>query len=164
MKVSIGQSYGGGIVFYVDESEQHGLIAATRDQNQRSGNCWLIKKYVTSDYETIGATKDGLYAGKINTKLIIDYEDARSSAAQICANYEGGGYRDWYLPSKYELNLLYKQKKVVGGFEDWGYWSSTECTSRSAWFQDFTSGYLTSGGQYTDDKLSAQNVRAVRAF
>ena len=29
--VSIGQRYQGGIVFYVDESRQHGLIAATRD-------------------------------------------------------------------------------------------------------------------------------------
>jgi hypothetical protein len=29
--VSIGQRYQGGIVFYVDESRQHGLVAATRD-------------------------------------------------------------------------------------------------------------------------------------
>ena len=69
---------------------------------------------------------------------------AGNYAAQVCANYQSGGYGDWYLPSKYELNLLYQQKAVVGGFADCNYWSSSEvrCSS-SAWNQYFANGNQT---------------------
>ena len=32
----------------------------------------------------------------------------------------------WYLPNKDELNLLYNQKNVVGGFANHDYWSSSD--------------------------------------
>ena len=47
-------------------------------------------------------------------------------AAKVCADYSiaAGGvtYGDLYLPSKYELNLLFLQHSVVGGFpnDPWG--------------------------------------------
>ena len=80
-------------------------------------------------------------------------------AAQLCANYQGGNYGDWYLPSKYELNLLYLQKAVVGGFANSYYWSSTESSNNGAWYQ-----YFGSGIQYNYSKNSTSYVRAVRAF
>ncbi|NBW59983.1 MAG: DUF1566 domain-containing protein, partial [Crocinitomicaceae bacterium] len=73
-----------------------------------------------------------------------------------------GGYSDWYLPSKDELNQVYLNRVAIGGFVTvyYGYWSSTESGSTTAWCQNFLNGY-----QYTDDKsYSYGRVRAVRAF
>jgi hypothetical protein len=69
------------------------------------------------------------------------------------------GYSDWFLPSKDELNQLYLQKNVVGGFANYFYWSSSEYNYYKAWGQDFSAGY-----QGYDGKGNPSNVRAVRAF
>jgi spore coat protein CotH len=59
-----------------------------------------------------------------------------------------------------ELNLLYNQKTVVGGFANYYYWSSTEDGSLSAWDQTFFNG-----DQLSYNKGNAViRVRAVRAF
>jgi hypothetical protein len=64
--VSIGQTYQGGIVFFVDAGGQHGLIAAKADQNGGQRIQWFNGTYFTTN-----ATADGLYAGASNTDLII---------------------------------------------------------------------------------------------
>ena len=157
----IGEKYGGGIVFYVYDGGLHGLIAARTDQSR--GIQWYngIPKFT-------GATGDGVNAGAMNTAMIvatqIDDTPGGNFAAKVCADYsvkgaDGVTYGDWYLPSKAELNLLYKQKAVVGGFANNSYWSSTERDSQYAWYQDFDyrgAGY--------GAKVVGQLVRAVRAF
>ena len=150
----IGDTYGGGIVFYVYDNGRHGLIAATADQS--TGVVWTTAAYQST---VSNAVRDGVNGGQTNTERIIIQAGAGSYAAQLCANYQGGNYGDWYLPSKYELNLLYLQKAVVGGFGNNDYWSSTEYTISSAWNQVF---YI--GGQYYNIKDYAGYVRAVRAF
>lgn len=145
----IGESYGGGIVFYVYDNGRHGLIAATADQS--TGVVWASL--------LSNAVRDGINGGLTNTERIIIQTGTGSYAAQQCANYKGGNFADWYLPTKYELNLLYLQKNVVGGFGNTNYWSSTENGSGFAWSQDFTNGYQGSG-----DKRSTYYVRSVRAF
>ncbi|MFH1961570.1 MAG: DUF1566 domain-containing protein [bacterium] len=149
---TIGEHYGGGIVFWVNKSGQHGLIAATADQS--TGIQWCNGAYTITN-----ADRDDVYAGQYNTKCIIAKQGNGNYAAQICARYRGGGYSDWYLPSKYELNLLYLQRSVVGGFADNYYWSSTEYNSNYAWLQFFYFGY-----QYYFNKDYTYYVRAVRAF
>jgi hypothetical protein len=81
---------------------------------------------------------------------------------QTCANYKGGNYGDWYLPSKYELNLLYSQKNVVGSFANDYYWSSSEDDTDTdfAWLQSFEDGTQDSFLKY----YPIYNVRAIRAF
>jgi hypothetical protein len=71
----------------------------------------------------------------------------------------GVTYGDWYLPSIAELNLLYQQRSVVGGFTYWSYWSSSEYDGINAWDIDFGTGTLIYYG-----KGSTYYVRAVRAF
>ncbi len=150
--LTIGQAYQGGIIFWLDATGQHGLIAATADQSE--GIQWYNGSYTTTN-----AVRDGIGAGMYNTERIIANQGAGSYAAQLCANYQGGGYGDWYLPSKYELNLLYLQKDAVGGFASSYYWSSTEYNNNGAQKQ-----YFYDGSQYLDDKKNNYRVRAVRAF
>ena len=150
----IGESYGGGIVFYVYDNGRHGLIAATADQS--TGVVWTNTAFQTTVSNVV---RDGINGGLANTERIIIQAGAGSYAAQLCANYNGGNYADWYLPSKYELNLLYLQKTVVGGFANDGYWSSTESNNNGAWLQCFGNG-----DQSIDNKDDANYVRAVRAF
>ncbi len=148
----IGETYGGGIVFYVYDNGQHGLIAATADQS--TGIRWYNGSYTVTN-----AVRDGIGAGIFNTERIIANQGPGAYAAQICANYQVGNYGDWYLPSKYELNLLYLQKNVVGGFADNYYWSSTEQANFFVWYQAFNGGY-----QDFWSKVETYYVRAVRAF
>ena len=150
----IGENYGGGIVFYVYDNGQHGLIAATADQG-------MLIKWYNGTYLVTNAVRDGIGAGKFNTERIIANQGAGDYAAQICANYQGGNYGDWYLPSKYELNLLSLQKDVVGGFATTGayYWSSSEYDANGAMMQTFYNGSQSSSG-----KNYSGYVRAVRAF
>ena len=97
----------------------------------------------------------------MNTKLIVAQQTEDdffgNFAAKVCADFQGGGYGDWYLPSKSELNLMYNQKDVIGGFANALYWSSTEYNIGFAWEQYFY-GY---GGQYTSPK-GASRVRCIR--
>jgi hypothetical protein len=147
----IGDAAQGGIVFWVDDTGQHGLIAATADQSAAltwSTGTWCNK-----------VRNDGIKTGKINTDAIIAVFGPASYAAQICAQYLGGGYGDWYLPSKYELDLLNQQQAVVGGFGGSMYWSSTETDPNNAW------GEIIPGGlQGVNPKTSGFRVRAIRRF
>jgi hypothetical protein len=155
----IGESYGGGIVFYIYDNGHHGLIAATADQSNG------IRWYGGSNTIT-RARADGVGAGLKNTAIIIANQgpvDGNAFAATVCNEYSvivgGVSYGDWYLPSILELNLLYLQKAVVGGFANDIYWSSTEYDSNLAWYQYFANGH-----QLNFTKGSTYYVRAVRSF
>jgi hypothetical protein len=159
----IGESYGGGIVFYVYDNGQHGLIASTADQSPLSG--WYTMP--SGFHPLTGSTGDGLNAGAMNTAMIVaaQMEDAQtvSCAAKLCADYSvtvgGISYGDWYLPSKYELNLLLLQSAVVGGLINGAYWSSTEFSSNNAWQQSIAFGQ---NNAFKGNSSAA--VRAIRAF
>ncbi|MDA9563984.1 DUF1566 domain-containing protein [Flavobacteriales bacterium] len=72
---------------------------------------------------------------------------------------DGQRYRDWRMPTKYELNEIYLQQGTIGGFANNSYWSSTEYDYSSAWIQDFFNGTHVNG-----HKLNYVYVRSVRAF
>jgi hypothetical protein len=150
----IGERFGGGIVFFVYDNGKHGLIAATSDQ----------ASYVRWGTTTaVNAVRDGINAGMANTERIILVQgSAGDYAAQIAANYKGGGFGDWYLPSKYELNLLFQKKIFVGIFPGFGYWSSNESGNSNAWGQDFNDIWGTQF--YTNRTQKHSCVRAIRAF
>lgn len=155
----IGESYGGGIVFWVDTTGQHGLISAASDQS--TGVRW----YAGTNTNTM-ALGDGIGAGARNTAIIIanqGYGDGDTYAARVCAEYQGGNYGDWYLPSRRELNLMYDQKEIIGGFGGIGisYWSSTEKDSSTARYQVFGNGITF---YVSKSNSSSLHVRAIRAF
>jgi hypothetical protein len=109
-----------------------------------------------------GATGTAIGTGQANTTAIVTVQGAGSYAAQLCNDLTVGGYNDWFLPSKDELDKLYINKVAIGGFAVGGvsgYWSSSEYSASHARAQRFGDGY-----QNYSHKLNTYRVRAVRAF
>jgi len=113
----------------------------------------------------ISSTSTSIGTGKRNTQVIVDFLrkiGESETAAQRCTQLNIGGFNDWFLPSKDELDLMYKNLKQegLGGFSDNWYWSSSQYIVNNAWGQRFGDG-----GQIGDGgKNSTGSVRAVRAF
>ena len=152
---SIGDSFGGGKIFWIDPTGKQVLIVAPGD----------LSGYIkwSNDLTATGATADGIYAGKANTVMITSSQHAGSYAAQLCADYnvtaDGEYYDDWYLPSTAELLLMRAQRGTVGVGDNW-YWSSTEygTDTNSAQGVDFQFG-----GWGAVNKLLNFYVRCIRA-
>ena len=148
----------GGWVFYDKGSYSDGwryLEAAPSDQS--TGIQW----YNGSNVDT-GAIGSAIGTGQANTTAIVAKQGAGSYAAQLCNDLTVGGYSDWFLPSKDELNQMYLnlKKQGVGGFASDYYWNSLEYTTDSAWDQYFGNGQQ----YYGNPKSIADRVRAARAF
>ena len=125
-------------------------------------------------------------AGRYNTELLVRYMDFdgmaisneernefEEYAARICFDYSYGGYDDWFLPSKDELNLMYENlyEAGLGSFVGTSYWSSSESEDNfitdntEAWLQYFNGVNLhLSGSQYDSARDEYSAVRPVRAF
>lgn len=178
---SIGQQAFGGVIFWLDTTKQHGLIAAMNDQT--NGIPWDNNP---SEFPLTGATGDGFQAGKMNTALIFDKVFGTtdntiptSFAAGLCTNYRiqpdgitpcspvGNSdtstcYGDWYLPSIYELNQLFNASinntppenySILNG----AYWSSNE-------IDNFDALSESNSGSTQLNKTEVNKVRCVRSF
>ena len=131
-----------------------GLVCATEHQ----GN---PMQWYSGDNMITGAIATGLGSGASNTATIIEAQGEGIYAASVASAYRGGGFKDWFLPSKEELNLMYVnlKEKGLGGFSTESYWSASELTLNVAWDQSFLYG-----NQYGNNKISTRRVRPVRAF
>ena len=164
----IGKSYQGGKIAYILESGDfgysptvpHGLIAATADEDGGAGIIWALPDFEST---SVPGTSTAIGSGAANTDKIIAQNGAGSTyAAGLARAYAGGGYSDWYLPSKGELNKLFLNRVAIGGFETTAlpyYWNSSEWAADMAWFQAFDTALQSANG-----KDSSARVRAVRSF
>lgn len=162
---------GGGIIFYVS---QEGFLVY--DGMGESKLC----HYLEMSKSTLGIsnwaptldtvnTFDGIGYGKSNTYKIVKSQKKSSLTKDNCAAYRCSLYStekttagDWFLPSKDELNLMYKTMNatVVSDASSSYFWSSSESTDNYIWIQHFSDGM-----QYDDNGKDYHNsVRAVRAF
>ena len=152
----------GGYIFYDKGSFSNGwryLEAAPASTE------WTEKNW-SSSRRLIGGTKTGIGTGQSNTTKIVIYLKSQGEtdrvAAQLCDSLVYGGYTDWFLPSRDELNLMYENLYLngLGGFAKYGYhWSSSESNAYYAWRQYFDLGFQDCGIKY-----GTLRVRAVRAF
>jgi hypothetical protein len=157
--IAIGDSYGGGTVACLTSGGgEANLIAATTDNS--SGIEWGgFGTETGAQSDTNGAANT---AEIVNELTVARGIPVATYAAGICAGYAGGGFTDWFLPAKDQLNCLYENKFAVGSFADASYWSSTESAPGSevgAWAQNFQFS-----GQFGDGKGNVFRVRCVRAF
>lgn len=165
---NIGDFAQGGVVFWVDETKQHGLVCAIFDI---SGTMqWYAGAY--SDTIAMG---DGPMSGEMNTAIIVaklGKGDGNPYAARLCSELftteNNISYGDWYLPSKYELQLIYQNKEAIDtAITNYGglvlstgyYWSSTEIDNEHTWSLSMGTGNLNQSYKFYGNR-----VRAIRAF
>ena len=176
-------------ILYLNKASFNGIVDNTYWSSTKDGNLALVVSFIDgksvssgssfgwvvrairtmntgdSDKENIFSTSDKQKV--IGTTIKIrNLEVAQFDFAQIM-NWDlaklacealGDG---WRLPTKDELNILYRNKSKVWGSErvNKAIWSSTEANLGYAWFQ-----YPSDGGQYGKRKNDTGHVRAVRSF
>jgi hypothetical protein len=154
-RAGIGALYQGGIIFHVFQpgdygyviGESHGLIAAQSDQSTSAS--WICQE---------SATGTAIGTGYQNTVNVMA-SCPGASAVKICYDLVLNGYSDWYLPSKDELNILYLNRDIIGGFTGESYLSSSKSdNSVYVWDQNFLSGWQQGNFAYM------LYVRAIRSF
>ncbi len=165
VNVTVGQSYGGGIVAYIFTSsdpgyvagQTHGLIAATSDLYNGNKIKWNNGTNIFTN-----ATETAIGKGLVNTNMIITTQGNNGVyAAKICKDYRGGGFNDWYLPSINELRKLSQNRLSIGGFKNHYYWSSTETNQSLAVDLLITDPIYV--GSYNKE-VADDYVRAIRSF
>ena len=156
-KYKLGQKFGGGYIFFIDETGEHGLIAAPNDVGGPMRWGGAHRKMEATNYSD----------GRSNTeKIAAQYGDA--SAAGKCDALIIDGYDDWYLPAIEELELLYRNRSSVPSLDRIGktrvrydYCSSTEYTNANdCWGIHFGRR----GSQFYYNKRADYSVRAIRRF
>jgi hypothetical protein len=82
---------------------------------------------------------------------------------EYCTVVDAGGHKDWRVPTKGELNMLYNNRAAIGGFNEAGlvpsgwYLSSSQGDADHAWAQRF------SNGRQVEDYLNIHSsLRCVR--
>jgi len=149
-----------GIIFYDRGFIADGwryLEAAPVETEVTVAKWGTYKKNVPGTGAVIGS-------GKRNTQFIIDklkQLNESGCAAQLCESLNFNGYKNWFLPGKEELDLMYKnlKQKGLGGFSINWYWSSSQGDKHYVGkqrFSDGREGYYGKGGY--------GSVRAVRAL
>ena len=161
----------GGLIYYIDEVDAYSwtYLEVAPASTEWTSNVW-------GGYGTTVAGADGtaIGTGAQNTIDIVTqlgasepYESKTDYAAKLCSDLVSGGYDDWFLPSKDELDVIWDNlvddgtgaNSGVGGFALSNYWSSSENDSDKAWLQ-----YFFTGDQNLTNKSNIPRVRAVRAF
>jgi len=86
-----------------------------------------------------------------NDLFSMNWDDAK----RVCESLGKG----WRLPTKDELNLIYKNKNIIGNYSN-SYWGSDEYDSDHAWIKGFFNGFR--DGYF--DKSNLIYVRAVKTI
>ena len=146
-----------GIVFYLDETGKHGLVAAMEDL--------VIYEWGCYGTNILGADGQAIGTGYQNTLDIVAGCSGTNMAAFNALSSTIEGYTDWYLPSLEELQEMYNTignggpEGSIDDFENHWYWSSSEDDYNRAWVVSFSDG-----GSYSSNKSTADRVRVIRAF
>ena len=130
---TIGQAYGGG--FYAGKinvsGTQYYLIVAPKSTGESSGKTW------------------GVYGTTTGITSVINGPTNSASLAALGASYQAavfaegltiGGYSDWYLPAKNELEVLYYFLKPTTDANYTGSGSNANAVSPEPISQNYTSG------------------------
>jgi len=104
---NIGKSFGGGYYGGTIKvlGQNYAVITAPRSQGGESGNL----SWCTATNANPGTTSRN--DGVANTNTLLNDTSRAYPAAAFCRGLNINGFTDWYLPSKDELELLYRSFK-----------------------------------------------------
>jgi hypothetical protein len=147
----LGQSYAGGIVFYVDGTGLHGLVVTPTDLGYLPWGC----------QGTNVSTSTAFGTGATNTAAIVASCGEASFAAKAADSLSLGGYTDWFLPSLGELDLVRTNlfAQGLGSLAAGVYLSSSQNGP-----DYYSILYFPNGNGWNEQKSRGNAVRAVRAF
>ena len=151
----LGQDLEGGRVYQINPDGSSGRIAGPID--------------LTGIWGCPGAVINGLVddegAGQANTTKILAVCAVANSAAKICNDYSVGGYSDWYLPSRADMQKINEVNYDVQALgQAWiipfgiSYWSSSQCSATEGRILTVATGHSCG----TKDQSKA--IRPVRDF
>jgi hypothetical protein len=124
---SIGDAYEGGffagfISHTADGNPTHGLIVAPRATGATGTGYTLATDlaWKTSNTTTTGTTSP--FDGAANTAAMVTAGIASHPAANFCVGLSIGGFSDWYLPARFELDIAYENLKpdTTANNTSWG--------------------------------------------
>jgi Concanavalin A-like lectin/glucanases superfamily/Secretion system C-terminal sorting domain len=152
----------GGYIFYDQGKEINGWrYMEVTPMDIVSSNSYSMGCYCVDVLNTSAAIGSGV----LNTK---QWESA--GCPTIAKGYSFGNYKDWFVPSRDELNLIYQNLKLknIGNFNNIQYWSSTPAGYGSCGInggvsvQNFSTGAQLS--EYRNGYQGSGNLRLIRAF
>ena len=119
----IGEPFGGGyfagyISHTADGNPTHALIVAPSATGATGTGYTLttMLQWKTTNTTTTGTTSS--FDGVANTAAMVTAGIAAHPAANFCKNLSIGGFTDWYLPARYELDIAYFNLKPGTGVND----------------------------------------------
>lgn len=155
----VGELYGGGVVIHVDHTGQHGLIMSL-DALSTSASAGTFS-LPTSPWD-----------GQTNTANAVPLSLAGSGVI-LCDTYAGGGFNDWYLPSRDELRIMVSNLYEINkSLENDGnplstivnegiyHTSSDKATGSGHFYYSLT----VNSGYYYNNQGSATSPGIIRAF
>ena len=142
--------------------------------NLTKDKTYYVRAYATRDAETVYGKTVSFIAASPKPYIVIDNlaiqrTDLSKGATMeyadyLCAQSRVGGFSDWRLPTLGELEFIYKNKDIIGGFESSEYWSSTTYGQNAHYLYYFYTIDFKDGYTYHSLETSTLNVRAVRTI
>ena len=146
-ELEIGLSYEGGKIIYIFQpgdygyvvNETRGYIIAEKAITQFTNGNWesFFDEFNCNSVNC--NTYTALGKGQQNTNKIVE-NCGNNTATDFCDKLIINGYGDWFLPSKDELSIVYRNYKLVGGvypIKSQGVWSSSSYDAGNAWVCSF---------------------------
>lgn len=121
---SIGESYGGGIIFYIDASGIHGLIRTSSDLGSTNVVPWGCEG------TNIPGISTSIGSGQANTTAIVNACSTPGIAARLCDDLVLNGFNDWFLPSRDEfLELCHTLNIATSRY----WWTSSQVNNNNSY-------------------------------
>jgi len=124
---SIGDAFQGGffaglISHTADGNPTHGLIVAPRATGATGTGYTLTTNLAWKPSRTATTNTTSPFDGAANTAAMVTAGIASHPAAQFCVGLNIGGYSDWYLPARFELDIAYQLLKptTTSNNTSWG--------------------------------------------